>query len=92
MNTPNHPNKKSFYGILGLLWLLAVVIGYFYTHKPFTSNEIVGPLVALWRIAIIFGLISLAGGAAHAFLVDAQNNRCLRQSCRPHLGLASLPY
>lgn len=62
MNTSTRQNKNLLYGSLGLLWLLAVIIGYFYTHKPFTPNEIVGPLVALWRIAVLSGLISLAGG------------------------------
>ena len=87
----NPTNRKTIlYGSLGLLWLLAALIGYFYTHKPFTPNEFLGMLIALWRIIIVFGLVSLAGGLGARVLGGHSEQPLSRTVVQTALGLGIL--
>jgi hypothetical protein len=51
-----------FIGLLSLFWLLAVFVGYGYTHKPFLPEELVGGLLVIWRTLTAITILSLAGG------------------------------
>jgi hypothetical protein len=58
----NKDNPAIFIGLISLFWLLAVFIGYGYTHKPFLPEELIGVLQAVWRTLIAIAILSLAGG------------------------------
>ena len=85
------PDRKTLlYGSLGLLWLLAVIIGYFSTHKPFSPNELISLLTALWRIVIVFGLVSLAGGMGTRMLGGHADQALSQTIVQAALGLGIL--
>ncbi|MFN8435643.1 MAG: glycosyltransferase family 39 protein [Anaerolineales bacterium] len=55
-------NKKTLWGTISLLWLTTAFIGYLYAHKPFSPEELLGILVAVWRTLIALTILSVAGG------------------------------
>jgi len=59
-------NKKTTHAlILGLaatLWLIVVLVGYYYTHKPFRVEFVGNMLIILWRLVVAGMIISLSGG------------------------------
>lgn len=55
-------NKSIVLGVISLLWVMTIFIGYLYAHKPFTPSEFLGLLTALWQTLISFTIISIAGG------------------------------
>ena len=58
----NKSNRPLFVGLLSILWLFVVFIGYIYAHKPFSPDEIQGIAFILWRSLIAITIISVAGG------------------------------
>ncbi len=58
----NKSTKILLIGLAGLLWLLVSVIGYYYTHKPFTAALLAGLLRALWQVTVAGLIVSLSGG------------------------------
>lgn len=68
MNTPSSQKKSFLYGILGALWLLAVLLAYASTHKPFSPDELLTALLAAWRVIVVVGIVSLAGGLGFRIL------------------------
>jgi hypothetical protein len=64
----NKPITPLLYGLLSLGSLLIVLLGYVYAHKPFTDENLVGVLTALWQMLIAFFIIVLAGGIGNRFL------------------------
>lgn len=61
MNT-NKRDRTIYIGLLSLLWLLIVFVGYGYTNKPFLPEELVGGLLVIWRTLTAILILSLAGG------------------------------
>ena len=59
-------NKKSMrpllIGLGATLWLVIALVGYYYTHKPFSVEFITGTLLALWRLFLSMGIITISGG------------------------------
>ncbi len=55
-------NKGTLLGLIALLWLMLVFVGYQYAHKPFSPDELLGMLAALWRTLIAVMILSAAGG------------------------------
>ncbi|RLD04463.1 MAG: hypothetical protein DRI32_05600 [Chloroflexi bacterium] len=53
--------KTLFLGLAETLWLLAVMLGYAYTHKPFSPQQIFLLLKAFWQIAAAVLILSLGG-------------------------------
>ena len=49
-------------GLSVTLWLVITLVGYYYTHKPFTAEFITGAVLMLWRMIACVGIISIAGG------------------------------
>jgi len=80
-------NKKLMYGILGMAWLLIALIGYFYTHKPFSPEETTNLLVAVWRVVIVFGIFSLVGGIGFQILKGRHNQPLSQTTIQAALGL-----
>ena len=58
----NKRDMTIFIGLLSLFWLLAVFVGYGYTHKPFLPEELIGGLLVIWRTLTAITILSLAGG------------------------------
>lgn len=58
-------NKSPHTLMIGLaanLWLAIALVGYYYTHKPFTTELALHAMTTLWRLLVAAGIISLAGG------------------------------
>ncbi|MCF6278331.1 MAG: hypothetical protein L3J16_06250, partial [Anaerolineales bacterium] len=53
--------RSLWLGLGGILWILAVLLGYVSTHKPFGAMQVLGVLHAFWQMAVAVGLLSLAG-------------------------------
>ena len=53
--------KMLLLGFGGILWFLAILLGYAYTHKSFSPEQIFGLLRALWQTFIGIGIASLMG-------------------------------
>ncbi|NOZ00100.1 MAG: hypothetical protein GXP40_13010 [Chloroflexi bacterium] len=60
--------KKLLTGLFGTMWLLAVLLGYAYTHKPFTPAQALVLARSVWQMIVALGIISLAGGLGAAVL------------------------
>ena len=90
MNSSPSSRKNIFYGVLGLFWLILVLIGYYYTHKPFTPQEMLGLLLSLWRVLVVFGILSLAGGTGFRILKGSQDQPLSRAIAQAALGLGIL--
>jgi hypothetical protein len=58
----NQRDTTLLIGLLSLFWLLAVFVGYGYTHKPFLPEELIGGLLVIWRTLTAIAILSLAGG------------------------------
>jgi len=61
-NNSNKSPRILLIGLASTFWLIIALVGYYYTHKPFTIDFITGALVSLWRLLIALGIISLSGG------------------------------
>ncbi len=57
--------KTLLTGIVGILWLLAILLMYAYTHKPFTPAQVAHLLREGWQITVALGITSLAGGLGY---------------------------
>lgn len=56
------PHRPLLSGLLAFFWLLAIVLLYYVSHKPFTGTTAVALGTALWRMSIGVLLFSLGGG------------------------------
>lgn len=90
MKSSSSSKKGLLLGSLGLLWLVIVLVGYYYTHKPFTPDLVVGLLVASWRIVLVFGLVSLSGGLGHSLLKGKADQPFSQTVLQAALGLGIL--
>lgn len=90
MNSKSSAPKKRFYGALGILWMLIVLIGYFYTHKPFTPDEFLSMLFSLWRVIVVFFIISLSGGIGYKILKGSKDQAVSHMVEQTALGLGIL--
>ena len=61
-NNSSKPSRSLFIGLAGILWLVAALIGYYYIHKPFEVAFLSNVVIALWRLVITVGIITLSGG------------------------------
>lgn len=61
-NDANKSPRTLLIGLLSILWLTITLVGYYYTHKPFTAEIAMSILTALWRVMAVIGIISLSGG------------------------------
>jgi len=61
-NNSKEPLAPLLPGTLGTLILLAVILAYTYTHKPFSPDELLSLLVMAWRVIVVAAIISLGGG------------------------------
>ncbi|MBT3188775.1 MAG: hypothetical protein HN736_01895 [Anaerolineae bacterium] len=59
--------KTLLIGLAGILWLLAVMLGYAYTHKPFSPEQVFVLGKAFWQLFIGVGIISLMGALGERF-------------------------
>lgn len=76
-NDPNKSPRALWIGLISSLWLIAALVGYYYTHKPFTVELAAGLLTALWRLLVVAGIISLAGGIGTWIIAKRANFNAL---------------
>jgi len=55
-------NRNLVLGLVATLWLLLVLVGYYYTHKPFEPQFLISSFTAFLRMFIAIGMIVLSGG------------------------------
>ncbi|MBT7069522.1 MAG: hypothetical protein HN975_01365 [Anaerolineae bacterium] len=65
--------KELLLGLGGVLWLLAVLLGYAYSHKPFTPSQAVLLVKEFWQILVAASVLSLAGGLGHKLFPPREN-------------------
>lgn len=83
--------RELFLGAAGVVWLLAVLLGYAYTHKPFTPEQVFVLMQAFWQIAVVFGILSLAGGLGYRlFKLPAEENLLVALTVQTALGFGVL--
>ncbi len=68
MSDNKNPVSALLIGLGATLWLAIALVGYYYTHKPFTVEFISGALLSFWRILITVAIISLSGGIGSQIL------------------------
>ncbi len=62
-------NKKNYLvAIIGFAWFFIVLLGYFVTHKPFSSSQLLIVVSHLWKFFLVSWLISIAGGIGNFVL------------------------
>ncbi len=73
-----HPKDLSplLLGLLGTMSLLAVILAYIYTHKPFSPAELLNLLNVIWRVVVCAAILSLGGGCGH-FVLKRMNDQSL---------------
>ncbi|MGB7874644.1 MAG: hypothetical protein WBL25_09695 [Anaerolineales bacterium] len=60
---PDNKNSRSLLiGLGATLWLVIALVGYYYTHKPFTVEFISSAMLSFWRLFVSAAIISLSGG------------------------------
>lgn len=65
--------KNSLTLLIGLsvtLWLVIVLVGYYYTHKPFSVEFMTITMLSLWRLIVSAGIITISGGIGAWILSD----------------------
>ena len=90
MNTSPRKSKILLYGVIGALWLMAILVDYFYTHKPFSPDELFGALVSVWRVAVVFGIVSIAGAIGFRILNGRADQPLSQTTIQAALGLGLL--
>jgi hypothetical protein len=90
MNTSPRANKPLIFGTIGTLWLLAVLLGYVATHKPFSPVALFNLLLAAWRVAVVSGIVSFAGGLGFRILGGRADQPLSQTTVQSALGLGIL--
>lgn len=62
MPAKSHKKSSLLIGLGATLWLAIALVGYYYTHKPFTVEFISGAILSFWRVFIAAAIISISGG------------------------------
>jgi hypothetical protein len=61
-NDSNKSPRTLLIGLVASLWLVIALVGYYYTHKPFTAEFALNTLTTMWRLLVVAGIIALSGG------------------------------
>ena len=83
-------NQTLLYGFLALASLLVTMLGYVYTHKPFTAENVAGLLTAFWQALVALFIIALAGGIGERFLKADNRHELERMGLGLALGISIL--
>jgi len=84
-------NKKNIlYGLFGLASMLGAALGYVYGHKPFTPENLLGVLRAVWQLAAACCVVALAAGLGERILRGRQINGAERLAVAFGIGMGSL--
>jgi len=56
-------NKKNYViGLIAFFCFFIIILGYFVTHKPISPSQTLLILSHIWKIFLVFWLVSIAGG------------------------------
>ncbi len=83
-------NQTLYYGLFALASLLTAMLGYVYTHKPFTAENLIGVLTAFWQTLIALFIIAVAGGIGEYFLKADNRHELERMGISLALGIPIL--
>lgn len=72
-NNSNQPRRTLLIGLFSTFWLIAALIGYYYTHKPFSVEFVSGMLILFWRLLVVAVILSIAGGIG-AWILSSRTN------------------
>jgi 4-amino-4-deoxy-L-arabinose transferase-like glycosyltransferase len=76
---------RKYLFLLGIIaWILFVLVGYYYYHKPISTGNLASPLSALLDIGINLAFLGLAGGIGRKILAEvalAPVERAVVQFC-----------
>lgn len=77
-------------GLLSFLWLAALTLAYYVTHKPFTPEMALSVATAVWRLILALILVTIAGGLGRRLTPSLSLYPLARLSLQAALGLGCL--
>lgn len=84
-------NKHDLlFGLLGLASMVFSALGYVYGHKPFTPENLLGVLQAVYQLSIAVGVIAMAAGLGERLLRKWQAHGLERAVVALGIGLGVL--
>ncbi len=86
----NYTMRKILLPILAFLWLLFVLVLYYAGHKPAEPDQFLALLLAVWRLAAVFGMACLAGGLGALILPAERLHPLTRLALQAGLGFGLL--
>lgn len=83
--------NKSIFLLAGVVaWILFVLGGYYYFHKPVSSTVLAAPLTALFDVLLMAAVLALAGGIGRRLLKAANFSPLEQTTIHGALGLGAL--
>jgi hypothetical protein len=83
-------DRRKALGLLSFLWLAALTIAYYVTHKPFTPEIALSVALTVWRFSLALILTMIAGGLGRWLTPNLSIYPLTRLSLQAALGLGSL--
>lgn len=62
MDSHEQTRSKYLAGFAGIIWVVVVMVGYAYTHKPFSPSMFMKVIIMGWQIAVAWSIVSISGG------------------------------
>ena len=83
--------NKSIILLTGIVaWMLFVLVGYYYFHKPISPTVLAAPLTALFDVLLMVAVLALAGGIGRRLLKTANFSPLEQTTIHGALGLGVL--
>ncbi len=83
--------NKSIILLTGIVaWMLFVLVGYYYFHKPISPTVLAAPLTALFDVLLMVAVLALAGGIGRRLLKAANFSPLEQTTIHGALGLGVL--
>ncbi len=82
--------RDAWLGLLALLWLVIVIVVYYATHKPLTTQTAVSIALSTAQLGTALAIISLGGGLGTLLLPDTGGTPLVQFALRGAFGLGLL--
>jgi hypothetical protein len=83
-------SRSAWIGLAGLVWVAAIVVTYFVTHKPITPEIAAGLGLAAWRVVAAGLMVFTAGGLGAKFFPLPELHPLARLSLQAAIGLGGM--